>query len=164
MTTDRPPIQEIAKRVGEAGAGLVAVAKAISVDDFATAQEDYRQRVRDDHALGTQLLGAEPKLTVPKESEEMRRVIMVTGDVYGDKAAETLNRIANNPPQPQGTQAKEPVTTLAKAALAAALLAGGGGAGLGIPWLMGMFDKPAIEQPAEQPQEQTPQNAYGLSL
>lgn len=70
------------------------------------------------------------------------------------------------PPTPPATEspAKKPVGTAAKAALVASLLAGGGGLGaaaaVGIPWLMGMFDKPTVEQPTEP----TDPNAYGLSL
>lgn len=86
------------------------------------------------------------------------------GDEMGVDIGDEIHNHYYPPSPATETSAKKPATTLAKAALAAALLAGGGGAGLGVPWLMGMFDKPAIERPAEPPQAETPQNAYGLSL
>ena len=164
-TTDRPPMAEIGKRAAEAGAGLVAVAKAIATDDYATSQEAYQQRLRDDHAFGMELLGKKPEPTTPQEGEEMRRVIMVTGDVYGDEAVKALNKVANNPPpetpQTTGPPAKKAAGLLAKAAITAALLGTGAGIGGWGLWAMGMFNRPAVEQPETKPHEQ---NKYGISL
>ena len=92
------------------------------------------------------------------------------GETMGvDIGDEIHNHYYPAPPTPETppsteSPTKKPASTLTKAAMVAALLAGGGGIGaaatVGIPWLLGMFDKPAAQQPVEQPDP----NAYGLSL
>lgn len=108
-----------------------------------------------ENALHQELHGGEsPGGAMPhpsKEGEPME-IMIGNGDVI-------LNQPPPATPTPE-SPAKKPAGTLAKAALVAALLGGGGGLGVGIPWLMGMFDKPTIEQPTEP----TDPNAYGLSL
>lgn len=165
MSTDRPPLAEMAKRAGEAGAGLVAAAKAAATEGFVADQEAYEKRVKDSHELEMQLLGKEPSSS-PKEDDEMRRVIMVTGDVYGDKAVESLHSVTNNPPgqQPSERPPEKKKPSLASKALPWVLASLIGPAGIAAGYLIPkLFEKaaPVIEHPT---QEIPDPNAYGLSL
>uniref|UniRef100_A0A6H1ZQ48 Uncharacterized protein n=1 Tax=viral metagenome TaxID=1070528 RepID=A0A6H1ZQ48_9ZZZZ len=81
----------------------------------------------------------------------------MSGDLtisVGDSIHYHQSAAESSAPQPP---AKKPMGTLAKAALATALLGTGVGAGVGVPWLMGMFDKqpPPVEMPVDSLQQIT---------
>ena len=135
---NRSPMEEIAKRVSEAGAGLVAAAKATAVQNLVANQSAHRRRVEDSHRLGMQTLGMMEESDFAKPGDEDVGNIIVTGDVYGDEAVKML-----------GT-GQVPATTVPPSLLARAaplLLAGAlGASGVGVPWLVAsLAAKPAVE-------------------
>lgn len=100
-------------------------------------------------ALHEELYGAKyaPGTAGTQEGEPVK-ILVGSGDVkviYGSEESQPPPR----PPEPQQpTQQPKPANPLVKAALAAAIAslpAIGAGVGFGIPWLLGMFDKPAAE-------------------
>jgi phosphoenolpyruvate-protein kinase (PTS system EI component) len=121
--SDRPPMEEIAKRTAEAGAGMAAAAKAIALEGMRANGHEYRQRVRDSHALGMRLLGYDVGENGNGAMSSGAGDIVVTGDVYGDEAVNALRkRVMGMAPQPAPAKTNNP---LVAAALGAALLAGG---------------------------------------
>lgn len=156
---DRGPLEEMAKRAGEAGAGLVAAAHAVALKNSVAQQEAYNRRVADSHRAGLATMQSGDEL-IPREDSAVGGDIIVTGDLYGNEAVEALKgrhaAPAPAPPPPAPPPPIEPPKSgLSKAAkvataLGAALLVGTGATGVGVPlaaWL-GAFDKatpPAVE-------------------
>ena len=123
---DRPPLKEIGKRTAEAGAGLVAAAHAVALKNFNVDQAAYRGRVKDSHRFGMTTAGMKEEQMAPSTSEdedENMGDIIVTGDVYGNRAIEALQG------QPPSTGPRS-LGILSKLIVAASLLAGGAGAGV----------------------------------
>ncbi len=152
---DRPPMAEMAKRAAEAGAGFAAAGKAVALQDYVERTKQARQRVRDSHIIRNKLIGGEPDETEP---EAMGNII-VTGDVYGDRACETLRQAANGSdgavaaeesvPGDQPRTPPEQVKSKLAAALApclpyvlAAALGGGGVSAVLVPWILSKAPKP----------------------
>lgn len=153
-SSDRPPLEEIAKRTGEAGAGLIAAVHAGAVREHVNAQGAYARRVADDHAAGMVTAGmAEAGDFSPPEDESMGN-ITVTGDLYGDTAVNALrDQIVNAPgtqsPMPP-PESPPPTETRGMSPLAKALVTLGAAAlipGIGVPLLaaFGAFDKPPAQ-------------------
>jgi len=153
------PIQEVAERVAETAPGLVAAAHAEALQNLRQMNADHRRRVADSHRWQADVLGQ--KATDPPEEDDVGNLI-VTGDVYGDGAAEivrSLQGLAQAAPEAAGSPSEPSQQTgwassLAKAALVTAGLLGGGGLGAGVPWLLGAYDKPesvntTVVQPAD---------------
>ena len=97
-------MEEIAKRVGEAGAGLVAAAKGVATQNFVANQSAHRRRVEDSHRLGMKTLGMTDDDFSKPEDENVGDVI-VTGDVYGDEAV----RMLKSTPKPDRPVRASPV-------------------------------------------------------
>jgi len=133
-TNDETPIQEISKRTAEAGAGLAAAAKAVALADHRRMLHDHANRVQDSHECQMRAAGFEPK-DRGGEDDEMGD-ITVTGDIHYQQ-----------PPDAKQKTAGGVSDTMKKAALGAALAASGAGLGIGIPWMLGAFDKdaPAVQ-------------------
>ncbi len=115
MNPQRTPNQEIAKRTGEAGAGLAAAASAVGLVDHREMLRDHAARIRDGHRLQMALLGIKAEEPKPEEDD---MGIMVTGDinVYGGDAkgvVEAIKGAANQKPEatPQPTPTAPQVTT-----------------------------------------------------
>ena len=145
---DRPPMEEIAKRTAEAGAGLAAAAKAVALQDHQRMLRDHADRVKDGHRWMAKVSGAD---VTDREGDDMGDII-VTGDIYGDQAVKALGRVngarqVSQPPPPAETK-----PSLASKAMPWLLAgaAGLGGAGLA----SSLIDRePVIEIPAvEMPQ------------
>jgi len=116
MNPQLTPNQEIAKRTGEAGAGLAAAASAVGLADHREMLRDHAARIRDGHRLQMALLGIKAEEPKPEEDDDMG--IMVTGDinVYGGDAkgvVEAIKGAANQKPEatPQPTAAAQQPTT-----------------------------------------------------
>lgn len=162
MATAQSPLQEATERLAEIVPGLAAAAHAQALRDFAASQADYRQRVRDAHAIGARALGVGDFVSQPAGSDPMAGNIIITGDISTPDPARVVNALAGQQPatsagvppgavpaageksQPDpaaGSQTTTPpaskgMGTLAKIALASALAAGSGGAGAGLTyWL-----------------------------
>lgn len=142
---DRPPIEEIAKRTAEAGAGLAAGAKAVGLADHREMLRDHARRVRDDHEWAKQLRGQEPSAAGGDEMGD----IIVTGDIYGDAAVRALEkRKQSQPEQPQRQSA--PVAATAAKLLAWPLaVAAGIAAGAGIMSLVDREPPPPVVVPGD---------------
>lgn len=127
---NRPPKEEIAKRVSEAATGLATAAHAVAVENYAATQQAYNRRVEDDHRFGMSIAGMKPEDMVPSAPEGKKMGdIIVTGDVYGDTAVKALHRESASPARPP--PAKPPGSTvLGKLVVAGSLLAGGAAAGV----------------------------------
>ena len=152
-TNSQSPLAEIAERVSEAAPGLVAAAHLSALDDWRRSQRDFRQRVRDGHALQNKALGAD----VTAEQEEPMGNLVITGDIYGNNSDKIISALAGGPtptpPQPtmptnQTNTPETPKTppqasgfTWGKAGLLAAALLAGTGLGAGIPWLAGAYNR-----------------------
>ncbi len=174
MIKDRPPIEEIAKRVGEAGAGLVIAAHAAALIDQVRMQRDYSERVNNSHEIQNDILRDLAGLTEKQTSEAPNNggedvgdiKLVVTGDIYGDKAVQVLRnqQVVQQPPT-EVSAASLPVaavleeakssgmSTAAKVLTALGASALGGtlipAIGIGLAGLFGAFDKPAeVQQPA----------------
>jgi len=124
MPVDRLPIDEVAKRVAEAGGGLTAAAKAIAIENYRANQQSHRRRLADDHKLGMKLNGLEPSEQAQPEDDLVGDVI-VTGDIYSDRAIQALSR--NNTATPDPAKPNFASTI-------APLLVVGGAALVAIPW------------------------------
>lgn len=104
------PTQEIAKRTGEAGAGLAAAASAVGLADHREMLRDHAARIRDGHRLQMELLGIKAEEPKPEEDD---MGIMVTGDinVYGGDSkgiVEAIKGAANQKPAATPTPAPQP--------------------------------------------------------
>jgi hypothetical protein len=150
---------------------LAAASHAEALDHFRRTNAIYRRRLADGHrwqaeALG-QTVGGAP------EAEDAMGNLIVTGDVYGSDAAAIVAALQGNTPTPPAAvtpssqsppaAAQTPAASrglasgLAKAALAAALIAGGGGLGTGLSYLLGAWRQgqstnTTITRPADQTQ------------
>ena len=139
---DRTPREEVAKRVAESGAGLATAAHGVAVANFARNTRDYAQRVRESQRLGNQVL-ADGKIDPQSLGEDDMGDInlVVTGDLYGDKAVEAVKgkQAAEMP-----ADSKSP-SLFAKAApyLLAAVLGATGGIGALLPSILNRDDPPA---------------------
>lgn len=78
-TANRSPLEEIAKRTGEAGAGLAAAASAVGLQDHQAMLRDHRQRVRDDHQWAKELRG---QMADGMTGDDVGDIV-ITGDIYG---------------------------------------------------------------------------------
>jgi len=154
----------MAKRTGEAGAGLVAATKAAALKNWMADQEAHRGRVANAEQAGWKALGMDIASAGQQQGVSRGGDIVVTGDVYGDSAVsalasraialeslarlerqQDLQQVQSLPQSQAQTVQKSGVSSmLAGALLSAVLLTGGAGIGLGVPWMMGAFeDKPA---------------------
>jgi hypothetical protein len=144
---DRPPLEEIAKRAAEAGAGLAAGAKAVGLANHREMLRDHAKRVRDDHEWAKQLRGQEPTVAGGDDMGD----IIVTGDIYGDQAVKALGRVNGAPTQPPTQPPASPQSSWASKALPWILAgaAGLGGAGLASILIdrQPVVDIPAVEMP-----------------
>jgi hypothetical protein len=168
---DRTPMQEIGKRTAEAGAGLLAAAKAGAVQNEVANQAAHRRRVQDAHNYGRGLLGEE----VSSQGGDDVGNIVVTGDLYGDEAVKMLHRInqANKepevemPPTPEPTPEppREPslLSQIAPLVLAG-VLGGAGGAGIGAAIVLAMMQEPTLPPAVIPPSVSTPGIEYILDL
>ena len=158
-TPDQSPLQQIAETVADTAPRLAVAAKAIALEDHRRMLAAHASRVADSHRAMAKAIGMEDATVLAAEDEAMGHLI-VTGDInVGDPASlqKAISALSGQP-VPQATAATEtpaasPVTSAAtplwqKALVSAALVASGAGAGAGIPWLLGAFDKPAAVQPA----------------
>lgn len=68
------------------------------------------------------------------------------GDAAPAAAREEMRIMAGGNVTVTSPPAKSVASVLTKAAIAAALLASGAGAGIGVPWALGMFDQPAAQK------------------
>jgi len=100
---------------------------------------DNARRVRDSHRyqMECSATGGEQD----RKGDDMGHLI-VTGDIYGDRAVQSLEGICGKQSQPQvqkpvaqptEKQKQKQLSKLAKAGIVAALLAGGAGGGAAIP-------------------------------
>ena len=130
--SDRTPREEIAKRTAEAGAGMVAAAKGIALDQMWQSQEAYQNRVNDSHALGQKLLGEEPM----KRKAEGNRSLVITGDINASNAGEVPGIIAGLTGQPVQPKPKSLLRKLAVPTLLTLGALGAGGLGFSLPFIM----------------------------
>lgn len=145
MPVDRSPIDEVAKRVSEAGGGLAAAAKAIAIENYRANQQSHRRRLADDHKLGMKLNGLEPSEQAQPEDDLVGDVI-VTGDIYSDRAIQALSRGDTAAPEVSAPDPAQP-SLLAKAVpyvLAGTL----GAAGVGAPWMYSALTEEKVTPPA----------------
>lgn len=152
-------MEEISKRTAEAGGGLAAAAKAAALQNFVANQNAHRKRVWDGHALGMKALGFDA--TKLDEGEDVGDII-VTGDIYSDRAVQALtrtppvetnqtgntpstNQTGNTQTTPSENQTKEPgILSKYGPVVLASLL--GAGLGAGVPLSVEKFTQP--KQPA----------------
>lgn len=84
---DRSPVEEIAKRTAEAGAGIASAVRAGAMGDHLAMLSDARLRLKEANRIGARLMGVEDivagyegKLSDMKPGDDMQN-IMVTGDI-----------------------------------------------------------------------------------
>lgn len=147
-------MEEIAERVAEGAPGLGVAAQLSALDDWRRNQQAHRKRVYDSHKLQTAMLGGE----VSNVTEDDVGHLIVTGDIYGFNSDRILQALAGGqqqdgtqpqqpeqpppsqpPAQPPTQETKDGVPMWAKAALIAAGLAGAGGLGAAVPWMLGAY-------------------------
>lgn len=125
MNDPRHPLDQIAERAAEA-APVAILPRLLAIKDMALSMASYRRRVDDGHRMGARALGMEDivKESAAKAGDDMGD-IFVCGDISTTQAAQ---------PQlaPAAAQAAPAASSsmLTKAAVGAALLAGGAGAGI----------------------------------
>lgn len=128
---NRPPLEEIAKRVSEGATGLATAAHAVAVRNYAVSQGDYRHRINDSHRAGMKAIGLNRDELSASDAEDEMGDIIVTGDVYGDRAIAGLQR--QSPPDREAPSSR----TLPSLIVAASLLVGGAGLGVLVAdWLL----------------------------
>lgn len=155
MIFERTPREEIGKRAAEAGAGLAAAAHAQALQHHGAVIHDSRQRLKDSHVFRMENLGGK----AGRSEVDPMGSILVTGDVYGDQAVRALGAAigksqasnASTASDSSASKLSKTVGTLAKVAIAAALIGSGIGAGAAIPWALGLFQPPppAMEMPVD---------------
>lgn len=135
MSTAESPQQETAERVAEASP-MLAFPRMIELIHHNRSRKAYRNRIDDAHRMGVAAMkGVELPDPIESEVDDMGDSFSIAGDT-----------VHHHYP------ASKPMGTLAKAALAAALLGTGAGGGVAVPWLLGLLDQqqpPAVVTPAD---------------
>mgnify|MGYP001610293041 CR=1 FL=1 len=121
---------------------LALGAKAVALQDHQRMLRDHATRVRDSHRAMMQAAGFEAK---EQADEPMGDIGIGDTYIFGGQAAT---------PAPANNAAAAPQvgSLLKNAAIATVLLAAGGGAGVAVPWALGMFNRgqpPAATSPNE---------------
>lgn len=132
---------------------------------MAAVQSLQRNLEAEDAAIKRNIAACEAEMfdgeAGPEAMEESDMNIMAARDVYVTPSAGQPNPVPTTSPPPPTVPPPSPVTPPAvatplwkKVLTTAALVGTGAGAGAGIPWLAGAFDKPAAIEQA----------GYGLDL
>lgn len=165
MLDSQTATQEAAQRTAQAGAGLLAAARAIAIQDQQRSLTSHARRVDDSHRAQMRALGMED-IADRAEPDDMGNII-VTGDINmmpgSDGRSLPWSTVPPSPPETPQPQEQTPASTqpaaqasgIASLVKPAAMIAAAATAGAAGPPIVGAVydwatsDPPAAVQPAE---------------
>lgn len=144
----KAPLETIANRVADILPGIKAAQAGVMLEDLRATQKAHRQRTQDGHKAMAKAAGV--KIDKADAEDDMGDIV-ITGDITMTQPAPPVEPPQPPPPPLPSSQPKPKRSSLLKSvAIAAALSGMGGGIGVTVPWLLGMFDKTPVAAPADE--------------